>query len=519
VTRWPLPGLDTAAAVARAIWRPERPDRMPRALAAMAPWGPTIAGALAASAARYPDAVAVIDDGGALSAAELWRASDALAGALAERGIGHGSTVGILARNHRGFVIAVAGAAKVAADTVYLNTSFAGPQLADVVAGEGVELIVHDDELAPLVAACRGVAAIDGSELARLASGPVPPVPPTRRAGRQVVLTSGTTGRPKGARRPATASVATLRGLLAVPLRSRDTVLVAAPLFHAWGLVHLGAALATSSTVVLHAQFDPLATFAAIEEHRPAGVVLVPAMLQRMLDADAETGDSFDTSSLRYVASSGSALGPALARAALERFGPVLYNVYGSTEVALATVATPADLAAAPGTAGRVAVGATVRVLDDSGREVEPGCTGRIFVANAATFEGYTGGGDKERVDGLTATGDVGHFDAEGRLFVDGRDDEMIVSGGENVFPAEVEDLLTSHPDIVDAAVVGVPDRDFGQVLAAYVVRRPGSRLTARAVTDHVGANLARFKVPKRVELRRALPRTPTGKLRRGDLG
>jgi fatty-acyl-CoA synthase len=507
--------LDAAASVVRTLWRPERPDRLPRALAAMAPWGPTLAGALAASVARYPDAIAVVDDAGALSAAELWRASDALAGTLGERGIGPGSTVGILARNHRGFVIAVAGAAKVAADTVYLNTSFAAPQLADAVAGEGVQLVVHDDEFAPLVAECRDVEAIDGSELGRLGSRAAVPVPPTRRAGRQIVLTSGTTGRPRGARRPATASVATLRGLLAVPLRSRDTVLVAAPLFHAWGLVHLGAALATSSTVVLHTRFDPLATFAAIDEHRPGGLVVVPVMLQRMLDVDADVSAGFDTSSLRYVASSGSSLGAALATAASARFGPVLYNIYGSTEVALATVATPADLAAAPGTAGHVAAGTTVKVLDGTGHEVEPGRTGRIFVGSAGAFEGYTGGGGKERVDGLLATGDVGHFDAEGRLFVDGRDDEMIVTGGENVFPTEVEDLLTAHPDIVDAAVVGVPDRDYGQVLTAYVVRRPGSRLTARAVTEHVRANLARFKVPRRVEFRRQLPRTATGKLRR----
>jgi acyl-CoA synthetase (AMP-forming)/AMP-acid ligase II len=515
----PLRSVGTAAAIARTIWRPERPDRMFRALAAMAPWGATIAGGFAASVGRYPRATAIVDDAGPMRAWDLWMASDSGARALRDRGIGHGRTVGILARNHRGFVTAVVATAKVAADAVYLNTSFAGPQLADVVTREGVDLVIHDDEFAPIVAHCRGVAAIDGSELAALTSRRTfVPIVPTRRAGRQIVLTSGTTGRPKGARRRTSASAATLSGLLAVPLRARDTVVIAAPLFHAWGLAHLGAALATSTTVVVHSRFDPRATLAAIDEHRPGGLVVVPVMLQRMLELDDEILARYDTSSLRYIASSGSALGASLTTAVIERFGPILYNVYGSTEVALATVATPADLVAAPATAGRVAPGTTVKVLDDAGEEVAIGTTGRIFVGSGATFEGYTGGGGKENVGGLLSTGDLGHFDEDGRLFVDGRDDDMIISGGENVFPAEIEDLLIGHRDILDAAVVGIPDERYGQVLAAYVVRRRGARLTKRQVTDHVRAHLARYKVPKRVEFRRQLPRTATGKLRRTDL-
>ncbi|MGH9137038.1 MAG: AMP-binding protein, partial [Acidimicrobiales bacterium] len=328
----------------------------------------------------------------------------------------------------------------------------------------------------------------------------------------------GTTGRPKGARRRTATSPATLSGLLAVPLRSRDTVVIAAPLFHAWGLAHLGASLATSTTVVLQARFEPEATLAAIAEHRAGGLVVVPVMLQRILALGDDVLDRHDTTSLRYIASSGSALGATLAMAVMDRFGPILYNVYGSTEVALATVATPDDLKQAPATVGRVATGATVRILDETGSDVPTGEIGRIFVGSDAAFEGYTGGGGKEIIDGLLSTGDVGHFDDHGRLFVDGRDDEMIVSGGENVFPAEVEDLLVGHRDIADAAVVGVDDPDFGQVLAAFIVRRQGSTLTAAGVKDHVRNHLARFKVPKRVEFVAELPRTATGKLRKTEL-
>ena len=297
------------------------------------------------------------------------------------------------------------------------------------------------------------------------------PIVPTRRVGRQIVLTSGTTGTPKGARRPTSTSAATLSGLLTVPLRARDTVVIAAPLFHAWGLTHLATSLATSTTVVVQQRFDPEATLAAIATHRPDGLVVVPVMLQRILDLGDETLGRYDTSSLRYIACSGSAPGAALTTAVMRRFGPILYNIYGSTEVALATIATPDDLAVEPATAGRVATGSTVKVLDDDGAEVAAGVTGRIFVASAAAFEGYTGGGGKETVGGLLSSGDVGHFDAAGRLFVEGRDDDMIISGGENVFPAEIEDLLAGHPDIVDAAVVGRARRAI----------RPGARRLRRA--------------------------------------
>src|SRR5205807_2185096 len=190
-----------------------------------------------------------------------------------------------------------------------------------------------------------------------------------------------------------------------------------------------------------------------------------------------------------------------------------LYNLYGSTEVAWATIATPEDLRAAPGTAGRAPMGTVVKLLDADGREVAPGEGGRIFVANEMMFEGYTGGGGKEIVGGLMSTGDVGHLDEGGRLFVDGRDDEMIVSGGENVFPREVEDLLAKHEEIEEAAVIGVPDEEFGQRLKAFVVRRDGAQLDEQDVKRYVKENLARFKVPRDIVFVQELPRNATGKV------
>jgi fatty-acyl-CoA synthase len=202
-----------------------------------------------------------------------------------------------------------------------------------------------------------------------------------------------------------------------------------------------------------------------------------------------------------------------LVKRTLSAFGPVLYNMYGSTEVAEATIATPDDLAADPNTVGGPVRGTVVKILDEHGREVPVGTTGRIFVANAAQFEGYTGGEDKERIRGLMSSGDVGHFDAHGRLFIDGRDDEMIVSGGENVFPAEVEDLLAGHEAITEAAAIGVADDQFGQRLKAFVVVRNGHELTEDDVKGYVRDNLARYKVPREVMFLDELPRNQTGKV------
>jgi fatty-acyl-CoA synthase len=298
-----------------------------------------------------------------------------------------------------------------------------------------------------------------------------------------------------------------------IPLRARQTTVIAAPMFHSWGFAHFTLALPLASTLVLRRRFDPEETLRAVAEHRASALALVPVMLQRILDLDPARISRYDLSSLRVVALSGSALPGELAIRAMDALGDVLYNLYGSTEVAWATIATPEDLREAPGTAGRPPLGTVVKLLDETGKEVPRGLPGRIFVANEMMFEGYTGGGGKEVVGGLMSTGDVGRFDSDGRLFVEGRDDEMIVSGGENVFPREVEDLLADHPEVEEVAVIGVPDEEFGQRLKAFVVRRDGSKLGEEEVKRHVRENLARYKVPREVVFLEELPRNATGKV------
>lgn len=510
------------------LLKPVRPDRLVRAGLAIAQYGLSYAAGFSAAAARHPDRLCVVDDRGASTWAELHRRSDALAAGLADRGVGAGALVALLCRNHGGFLEATAALAKLGASTLFLNTGFAGPQLREVLARENPVALIYDEEFADLLDArdsaveLRFVAWHDGETsdptiqaVARDAEARGLPRPPRpARPGRFVILTSGTTGTPKGApREQVTSSAPAIAMLERIPYREGDVMCVPAPLFHSWGFGNLSIGIALGATFVLRRRFDPEQTLADIARHRATVLAAVPVMLQRILELPVEVRRRYDTSSLRIVPLSGSAIPAGLAERFMDEFGDIVYNLYGSTEVGWATIATPEDLRAAPGTAGRPPRGTVVRLLDDHGRQVPVGEVGRVFVGSELTFEGYTGGGSKEVIDGLMSTGDTGRFDAAGRLHVVGRDDEMIVSGGENVFPREVEDVLTAHPEVEEAAVIGVDDPEFGQRLVAFVVRAPGATVDAAALQHHVRSTLARFKVPREVHFVDELPRNPTGKV------
>jgi fatty-acyl-CoA synthase len=271
------------------------------------------------------------------------------------------------------------------------------------------------------------------------------------------------------------------------------------------------------SKIVLTRKFDPEGCLEAVQEHGCDSLVVIPVMLQRIMKLPQETLDSYDLSSLKVVAASGSALPGDLGINWMDQFGDNLYNIYGSTEVAYATVATPQDLRDAPGTAGKPPHGAVIKIFDEDDQEVPQGTTGRIFVGNGMLFEGYTGGGNKDMIDGLMSSGDVGRFE-DGLLYVEGRDDEMIVSGGENVFPKEVEDTLARHQAVGEVAAVGVEDEKFGQRLRAFVVLRQGSKASEDDLKGHVKKNLARYKVPREIVFIDELPRNATGKVVKKDL-
>lgn len=506
------------------LW-PWRPLRATRQLTALLHWGTSLAGGLVSAAARDPDRTALIDERGELTYAELHDRTDRLAAALIPDRKGRRRRVGVLCRNHRGLVESLIACSKRGAEVVLLNTGLGAGQLNSVMRELWADIIITDAEFADLLP--RGghqfttvTAWPDGSggtgptldEL--IERTPAPRLEPPSIQGRTVFLSSGTSGRPKGARRPPRPGFMPLAAMLArTPLRVGDRMLIEAPLFHAWGYSSLQLALAMRGTVVIGRRFDPELTLATIQNQACTTLITVPIMLQRILALSERSRAAYDTSSLRVTAVSGSRLPGDLATAFMDAFQGELCNVYGSTEAGWVSIATAAELRAHPDTAGRPATGAVVAILDAEGRPVPQGATGRIFAANGMHFEGYTGGLPMETRDGMLFMGDVGHFDDKGLLYIDGRADEMIVSGGENIFPGAAEDVIARLPQVREVAVTSVPDDEYGERLAAYIVTAPGERLDADTVRGHVRGQLARYAVPRDVHFRARLPRNAMGKV------
>jgi fatty-acyl-CoA synthase len=527
------------------VFRLGRPQNYAAMAADFWRWGES--GMLPAlSARRTPHRAAIIDDEGTLTCKELDEAVNAVAHGLLAKGVRGGDGVAILARNHRWFVVANYGCARVGARIILLNSEFSGPQIKEVAEREGAKLIIYDDEYTaavskaePPLGKLRALSvnpddAVDSSASAAGGGSPEStdetladlisrsskaPAPKATKRVSIIILTSGTTGTPKGANRSTPPTLAPVGGILShVPFKAGEVTSLPAPMFHALGYLDSIMAMFLGSTLVLRRRFKPLTVLSDIEKHRVTGVVVVPVMLARMLDALDKMETKPDLSSLRIVLVSGSQLGSDLATRALKDLGPVVYNMYGSTEVSFATIARPEDLQFNPSTAGPIVTGAKVKILDDSGKEVPQGEVGRIFVGTTFPFAGYTGGGGKQIIDGMLSSGDVGYFDERGLLYVSGRDDEMIVSGGENVFPAEVEDLISGHPDVVEATAVGVEDKEWGARLRAFVVKKHDAGVDEDGIKHYVREHLARYKVPRDVIFLDELPRNPTGKILKREL-
>jgi fatty-acyl-CoA synthase len=488
------------------------------------------------NARRAPNKAALIDEEGELTYKELDEAVHAVANGLIAKGVHGGDGVAILARNHRWFVIANYGAARVGARIILLNSEFSGPQIKEVAEREGAKVIIYDDEYTKAVSTAEpalgklralGVnpdtdepsGSTDETLAELIARSSKAPAPKASKHASIIILTSGTTGTPKGANRSTPPTLAPVGGILShVPFKAGEVTSLPSPMFHALGYLHATLAMFLGSTLVLRRKFKPPLVLEDIEKHKATAMVVVPVMLSRILDAVEKMDKKPDLSSLRIVFVSGSQLGAELASRALNDLGPVIYNMYGSTEIAFATIAGPKDLERNAATVGPVVKGVKVKILDDNGHELPQGDVGRIFVGNAFPFEGYTGGGGKQIIDGLLSSGDVGYFDEHGLLYVSGRDDEMIVSGGENVFPAEVEDLISGHPDVVEATAIGVDDKDWGARLRAFVVKKPDAAVDEDAIKVYVREHLARYKVPREVIFLEELPRNPTGKVLKREL-
>jgi fatty-acyl-CoA synthase len=527
--------LGIVATMGRArLLAPMRPDKYLRIAAAMQRENMGITSGFAAAAQRCPDRPGLVDELGTLTWRQLDQRSDALAAALQALPGGQPRVVGIMARNHRGLVEAMIAANRIGADVLLLNTSFAGPALAEVVEREGVDAVIYDEEftttvdraLADRPDAARIIAWTDGPQ-----GGPTVEKMITVHAGRQphrastksniILLTSGTTGSPKGAKHSggADGGPGILKAILdRTPWRAEEPVVIVAPMFHAWGFSQLVFAASMACTVITRRKFDPETTLELIDRHRATGLCVVPVMFDRIMELPDEVRARYSGRSLRFAAASGSRMRPDVVISFMDQFGDVIYNNYNATEAGMIATATPQDLRAAPETAGRPAGGTEIRILDGDFNEVPRGEVGGIYVRNSTQFDGYTSGKTKDFHQGFMSSGDVGYLDDAGRLFVVGRDDEMIVSGGENVYPIEVEKTLAAHPDVTEASVIGVDDEQFGQRLAAFVVLHPGASTSPDDLKQHVRENLANYKVPRAISVLDELPRSNTGKIVRREL-
>ncbi|WP_312978620.1 AMP-binding protein [Corynebacterium sp.] len=564
VTLKQLPQLAKGAVplVKAGVFGPMSPVAMGKALKAIVQWSFTPAGLLAIGAAQDPYHTAILDDAGSITYGELHDQTNKLAESLYRTGVRERDKIGMLSRNHRGFIMTLCAHGRLGTDIVLFNTGASAEQTRAVMKEQKIDLLFIDEEFIPLLPKgfdeCpviinweedQDTAAAPLTEDEReartadieyasnvadaqksddhatrnpdwptltevLRTGPAESKIPARpRRGRTIILTSGTTGTPKGARRPEPKTYLPASSIMSrIPLKHHRGYYVPAPMFHLWGFCQIQLGLALRATFILQRKFSPRAAVKLIEANRPANIAIVPTQLRRLLEAVPENFNP----GVKSIVACGEALPPRVIRDTHEKFGKILYNLYGSTEISWASIAQPHELDEHPTTAGKPPMATVLKIVDDDGNEVPEGVVGRVFVGNDLLFEGYTRPGvDKENLDGLVSTGDLGYYE-DGLFYLAGRSDDMIVSGGENVYPQEAEDVISDMPEVYEVAVHGVPDPDFGQALAAYVVLkdeekdREGFEERAKAA---VKAKLARHNVPRYYVFMDVLPRNAVGKI------
>lgn len=512
----------TFGALRSGLARPRNPVVGARMLTVLRKWGTTPALGFALGGVRDAESVAIVDVDDPVvdevSFAEVEYKTTVLANSLMDRGAQPGTTVGLLGRNSRAYAETIVAVSRTGADLVYLNTGSNAEQVQAVCAAHDITMLIHDREFDDTVP--DGVLSLrldDPAGIPLLDAMPwTGDVSAPREPSRHVILSSGTTGGPlRGAART-TAPLDSIAALLhAFPAKMGGVTLFAAPMFHAWGWMHHRLATVMDNTQLVLRHPDPERLLALTQAYEVETIITVPVVLKRMVELPPEVKRSYDVSSLRCVAVSGSAIPGNLATEFMDDFGDVLYNLYGTTEAAYATIATPADLREDPHTAGHPMPGVRVEVLDRRGRTVPRGMDGRVFVRSRTSIEEYKADGSRGTVKGMVATGDIGCLDETGRLTIKGRADDLVVTGGENVHPTEVEEVLREHPALTDVAVTGRPDPVYGSVLVAHIVAAPDVELSDEDLLAWARTRLGPHHRPREVRRVEELPRNATGKVLR----
>jgi fatty-acyl-CoA synthase len=524
------------------VAQPVRPGRFARFIrdVRQTSMGPHVA--VMFHAAAHPDKEALVEYGEHGVRRLTWGEFDAtinrLANALVARGVRGGSRVAIMLPNGSEYLIAQQALARLGATAVQIGYRLKPPEIAYILANsEPTASIVYAEYVAAMedaraqakltgpmiVVGGTGAPDTDWDHALAAASPEVPPKTKGGDGGGVIVYTSGTTGKPKGANRSwkKTGFESVAEMILNVGMTADDRHLVVCPLYHSAAPAFVAIMMSLGATVVLMNHFEPEGALDIIQRERVTCSLMVPTMIIRIANLPEATIKQYDTSSLKWIMSAAAPLTTEAARRFMNLFGRVLWNFYGATETGLVTLAGPNDHVDRPGTIGRALRGNQIRLLDDSGQEVPRGQIGELYARNSTLMSGYHNNDEatsSAQREGFYSVGDMGRVDEQGYYYLESRKHDMVISGGVNIDPREIEDHLHTHPAILEAAVIGVPDPEWGETLRAFIVLRGTQQISETEVIDYCRQGLADFKRPRKVTFLEELPRNPTGKVLKREL-